>query len=125
VAPASQRGASGSSAAGVTRALLGDVTFLHDAGSLLVAQGGESAPRVQVIVGNDGGGTIFDGLEVAETAGEHTLNRVLYTPQSADLGAIATAYGWHHLHAATRAELESALTSHEHDRVVIEVALDR
>ena len=53
--------------AGVTRVLLGDLTFLHDVGSLLLAPG-EPRPRLQVIVGVDGGGSIFDGLEVAATA---------------------------------------------------------
>ncbi|GGA69141.1 2-succinyl-5-enolpyruvyl-6-hydroxy-3-cyclohexene-1-carboxylate synthase [Pseudoclavibacter endophyticus] len=113
------------SAAGVTRVLLGDLAFLHDAGSLLAGQGGEPAPRMQIIVGNDGGGTIFDGLEVGNSAGRAALERVLYTPHAADLRAIATAYGWHHIRAATRAELEAALTSHEHERIVVEVPLPR
>jgi isopropylmalate/homocitrate/citramalate synthase len=41
-------------ATGVTRVLLGDLALLHDAGALLRAPGEES-PRLQVIVGNDGG----------------------------------------------------------------------
>ncbi len=51
-------------AGGVTRALIGDLTLLHDVGSLLIGAG-EARPRLQLIVGNDGGGTIFDALEVA------------------------------------------------------------
>ena len=39
-------------------------SFLHDVGSLL-GGAGEAWPRMQLIVGNDHGGTIFDGLEVA------------------------------------------------------------
>lgn len=125
IATGSQFGGSATAAAGVTRVLLGDLALLHDAGSLLVAQGGEAAPRVQLIVGNDGGGTIFDGLEVAAHARPEALDRVLYTPQQVDLAALAAAYGWHHVRAATRAGLEAALTGHEHDRVVIEVPLER
>ncbi|MCQ7044133.1 hypothetical protein MRO49_25555, partial [Escherichia coli] len=45
-------------AEGVTRVLLGDLAFLHDVGALLLPEG-ETPPRIQVIVGNDGGGTIF------------------------------------------------------------------
>lgn len=116
---------SAAAAAGITRVLLGDLAFLHDAGSLLVGQGGEHAPRVQVIVGNDGGGTIFDGLEVANVSERAAMDRVLYTPHEADLGAIAAAYGWHHERVTTRAALEAALTSRTHDRVVIEVPIDR
>ncbi|BDZ40562.1 hypothetical protein GCM10025863_31760 [Microbacterium suwonense] len=54
-------------AAGITRVLLGDLAFLHDVGALLLPAD-EPRPRIQVIVGNDGGGTIFDGLEVAGSA---------------------------------------------------------
>ena len=60
IALASQAGG----APGVTRVLLGDLAFLHDVGALLLPPD-EDEPRLQVIVGNDGGGTIFDGLEVA------------------------------------------------------------
>ena len=66
IALASQSG-SGAGAAGITRVLLGDLALLHDAGALLFPDG-EPRPRIQVVVGNDGGGTIFDGLEVAATA---------------------------------------------------------
>lgn len=125
VATAAQGDAASSAANGVTRLLLGDLAFVHDASSLLVEQGGEAAPRVQVIVGNDGGGTIFDSLEVAATAGDEAMSRVLYTPQGADIGAIAAAYGWHHQCVSTRSELEAALTARTHDRVVIEVPLER
>ena len=66
IALASQSGAEPRST-GTTRVLLGDITLLHDVGSLLQVPG-ETRPRVQIVVGNDGGGTIFDGLEVAASA---------------------------------------------------------
>ena len=125
VAVASQDAGSLAQAAGVTRALIGDLTLLHDAGSLLVGQGGEPVPQIQVIVGNDGGGTIFDGLEVATAAPAAAMDRVQYTPQHIDLAALASAYGWAHVRATTRAELEHALTSREHRAVLIEVPLER
>ena len=112
-----------STAAGVTRVLLGDLALLHDAGSLAPAPG-EPASRMQVIVGNDGGGTIFDALEVAGTADPELFDRVLYTPQTVDLEALAAAYGWEYLRAATRAELDDALTA-SGDRMLIEVPLAR
>lgn len=112
-----------STAGGVTRVLLGDLALLHDAGSLAPTPG-ETAPRMQVIVGNDGGGTIFDALEVAGTADPELFDRVLYTPQAVDLQALATAYGWRYVRAATRAELDDALTA-SGDRVFIEVPLAR
>ncbi|WP_308471375.1 2-succinyl-5-enolpyruvyl-6-hydroxy-3-cyclohexene-1-carboxylic-acid synthase [Pseudoclavibacter sp. RFBJ3] len=125
VAVGSQLAGPVSAQGGVTRALIGDLTFLHDASSLLIGQGGEWSPRVQLIVGNDGGGTIFDDLEVARTAASAAHARVLYTPTAVDLESLARAYGWSYLRVETRAELERALVSREHERVLIEVPLQR
>jgi 2-succinyl-5-enolpyruvyl-6-hydroxy-3-cyclohexene-1-carboxylate synthase len=108
---------------GVTRVLLGDLALLHDAGSLLYGVG-EPRPRMQVIVGNDGGGTIFDGLEVAQTADPALVDRVLLTPQAADLAALASAYGWEYRRVETRGELDPALTP-TGGQVLIEVPLAR
>lgn len=108
---------------GITRVLLGDLALLHDAGSLLMSAG-EPRPRLQVIVGNDGGGTIFDALEVAGTAEPALLDRVLLTPQAVDLEALATAYGWQYRRVSNRGELVPALTPTS-DRVLIEVPLAR
>lgn len=94
---------------GITRALMGDLTLLHDAGGLHVP-GDEPRPRLQIVVGNDGGGTIFDDLEVAGTAEPSDFARVQRTPQTVDLGAIASAYGWQHVLVEDRAGLERALT---------------
>jgi 2-succinyl-5-enolpyruvyl-6-hydroxy-3-cyclohexene-1-carboxylate synthase len=108
---------------GITRVLLGDLALLHDASSLLFGAG-EPRPRLQVIVGNDGGGTIFDGLEVAATADPALVDRVLLTPQVADLAALASAYGWEYRRVETRGELEPALTPTA-GQVLIEVPLPR
>ncbi|MFC7431299.1 MULTISPECIES: 2-succinyl-5-enolpyruvyl-6-hydroxy-3-cyclohexene-1-carboxylic-acid synthase [unclassified Agrococcus] len=94
---------------GVTRALMGDLTLLHDAGGLHLP-GDEPRPRLQLVVGNDGGGTIFDDLEVAGTAEPSDFARVQRTPQTVDLGALASAYGWPHVLVDDRASLERALT---------------
>lgn len=111
-------------AVGVTRVLTGDLAFLHDVGALLMPVG-EEAPRLQVVVGNDGGGTIFDGLEVASVAAPSAMERVLYTPQDVDVAALAAAYGWDYVRAATRTELDQALTARVAGRQIVEVALDR
>jgi 2-succinyl-5-enolpyruvyl-6-hydroxy-3-cyclohexene-1-carboxylate synthase len=123
IALASQAGA-GPRSTGTTRLLLGDVTLLHDAGSMLIAPG-EAQPRLQVIVANDGGGTIFDGLEVAATAAASAIDRVLFTPHRVDLEALATAYGWDYARAATRSTLESALTAPVARPTLLEVPLER
>lgn len=104
--------------------LLGDVTLLHDAGGLNVPPG-ETRPRVQVVVGNDGGGTIFDGLEVAGSAAADPFDRVMFTPQQVDLEALARAFGWSYRSVRTRAELDSALASPPAGFSLVEVPLDR
>jgi 2-succinyl-5-enolpyruvyl-6-hydroxy-3-cyclohexene-1-carboxylate synthase len=108
---------------GVTRVLVGDLTLLHDAGSLLFGVG-EAKPRLQVIVGNDQGGTIFDGLEVAQVAPADAMARVQLTPQAVSLEGLAAAYGWDYLRVSTRGELDQALVGTA-GPVVIEVPLDR
>ncbi|GAA3654807.1 2-succinyl-5-enolpyruvyl-6-hydroxy-3-cyclohexene-1-carboxylic-acid synthase [Microbacterium marinilacus] len=108
---------------GVTRVLLGDLAFLHDAGALLLPDS-EDAARVQIVVGNDGGGTIFDGLEVARVASAEDMTRVQFTPQTADLASLARAYGWEHTRVTTRSALDQALVT-PGARRVIEVPLPR
>jgi 2-succinyl-5-enolpyruvyl-6-hydroxy-3-cyclohexene-1-carboxylate synthase len=109
---------------GVTRVLLGDLALLHDVGALLLPPH-ETEPRLQLIVGNDGGGTIFDGLEVAATAGEGVMDRVLYTPHAVRLEQLALAYGWEYHRVTTRSALDQVLTSPVGGRQLIEVPLDR
>ncbi|MFB4350011.1 2-succinyl-5-enolpyruvyl-6-hydroxy-3-cyclohexene-1-carboxylic-acid synthase [Microbacterium sp. CR_7] len=120
VALASQAGG----APGVTRVLLGDLAFLHDVGSMLLPPD-EPEPRLQVIVGNDGGGTIFDGLEVAGTAGRAALDRAFYTPHTVRLEHLARAYGWEYQRITTRAALDQALATPAGGRQLIEVPLSR
>ncbi|WP_156760662.1 2-succinyl-5-enolpyruvyl-6-hydroxy-3-cyclohexene-1-carboxylic-acid synthase [Microbacterium karelineae] len=108
---------------GMTRVILGDLAFLHDVGSLLLPDD-EPRPRIQIVVGNDGGGTIFDGLEVARVAPPGAMDRVQLTPQSADIAGLAHAYGWEHVRATTRSELDQALTAAA-GATIIEVPLDR
>ena len=109
---------------GLTRVVIGDLALLHDVGALL-QPAGEPAPRIQVIVGNDGGGTIFDGLEVAQTASAAAMDRVLYTPQDVRVDLLAAAYGWEYVRATTRTELDQALVAPVTGRQLIEVALAR
>ncbi|GAA1997468.1 2-succinyl-5-enolpyruvyl-6-hydroxy-3-cyclohexene-1-carboxylic-acid synthase [Microbacterium pumilum] len=120
IAVASQAGG----AVGVTRLVLGDLALLHDVGALLLPPS-EREPRIQLIVGNDGGGTIFDDLEVAEVAAREDMDRVLYTPHSVRIEQLALAYGWEYQRVTTRAALDQALTSPVGGRQIIEVPLPR
>jgi 2-succinyl-5-enolpyruvyl-6-hydroxy-3-cyclohexene-1-carboxylate synthase len=78
-----------------------------------------------VIVGNDGGGTIFDALEVAWTAPAAAMERVLLTPQNVDIRSLAAAYGWSYSRAATRGELDQALSAPVEHPGIVEVPLPR
>ena len=108
----------------LTRIVVGDLAALHDASSLLFGQH-ETRPRVQVIIGNDGGGTIFDALEVGQTAPAESMDRVFLTPQEVDFHALAAAYGWSFTRVTTVSEFERALTAAGEGPEIIEVALAR
>jgi len=111
------RGASGidglcSTAAGVAiarrgpiTALVGDVSFLHDAGawSSLAAL----APSLRVVVVENGGGRIFEHLPIGSHAS--LLERYFVTPHTVDLVALARAYGVSACRVESRAELVERL----------------
>ncbi len=109
---------------GATRVLLGDLALLHDAGSLMREPGREEVGRVHLFVANDGGGTIFDALEVASTAPAEDVTRVLYTPHDVKLESLADAYGWTYRAVSTMGELTEALSSGD-SHLVVDIALPR
>ena len=74
------------------RAVMGDLTFLHDAMSLNRGVREEEAD-LQVIVVDDGGGTIFSQLEYARTTPSARFERLFTAPQRADIAALAAALG--------------------------------
>lgn len=127
IAVASQSDPDPARAAGTTRVLIGDLALLHDASSLLLPPeaSGELRPRIQLIVGNDGGGTIFDGLEVAGSTDAASFTRVMRTPQTVDLEALARAYGWQYEKVSTRVELERLFTTPVTGPMLVEVPLDQ
>jgi len=112
------------SAPALTRVLLGDLATLHDVGAMLFGRG-EERPRVQVIVGNDGGGSIFDMLEVAQSASEESIERVMFTPHEVDFEGLAAAYGWRYLRVTNAGELERALTGAGAGPELLEVVFSR
>ncbi len=111
-----------------TTVLLGDVTFLHDAGGLLLGAG-EAEPQLRIVVLNDAGGAIFGLLEhgAVAAAGRYgdAVERLFATPQQVDIGALAAAYGVAHRSVGTTAELADALSGPLEGRSIIEVRTDR
>ncbi|WP_061961040.1 2-succinyl-5-enolpyruvyl-6-hydroxy-3-cyclohexene-1-carboxylic-acid synthase [Demequina flava] len=88
-------------------ALMGDVTFLHDVGGLLVGPR-EQRPRLRIVVVNDGGGTIFGGLEHSAAPPEN-VERVFTTPHGADLASLCAGYGVGHTAVKSADALAKAL----------------
>jgi len=93
---------------------------LHDAGSLAIDVT-EPEPNLQVIVGNDGGGSIFSGLEMAKTLDEVSFTRLFKTPQTVDLWHLAQAYGWAYSRVENLGQLDEALSAS--GRILIDVRL--
>jgi len=103
-----------------TRALIGDLTLLHDAGSLVIdPRDGEL--DLQLVVVNDRGGSIFENLEPAKQLTKENFDRLFRTPQDVNLATLAVTYGWLHIPVNTEVELEAALLTK--GRVLIEVKL--
>jgi 2-succinyl-5-enolpyruvyl-6-hydroxy-3-cyclohexene-1-carboxylate synthase len=103
-----------------TRALIGDLTLLHDASSLVVDQQ-DGALDIQLIVVNDNGGSIFENLEPAKLLSKTSFDRLFRTPQNVNLATLAVAYGWLHIPVQNELQLEAALTVK--GRVLVEIKL--
>lgn len=102
------------------RVLLGDLTLLHDASSLVIDPI-DANLNIQLVVGNDGGGTIFEGLEVAKNLPRDAFEKLFRTPQRVNLELLAGAYGWSYQRVSNKVDLELALKSTGH--LLIDVAL--
>ncbi|CAN7489486.1 2-succinyl-5-enolpyruvyl-6-hydroxy-3-cyclohexene-1-carboxylic-acid synthase [Arthrobacter sp. LjRoot14] len=111
-----------------TTLLLGDVTFLHDAGGLLLGFA-ENDPLLRIVVLNDAGGAIFNLLEhgAVQESGTYgnAVERLFGTPHKVDISSLAAAYGVDHCAVSTTAELAKALAAPPQGRSIIEVRTDR
>ncbi|WP_067653698.1 2-succinyl-5-enolpyruvyl-6-hydroxy-3-cyclohexene-1-carboxylic-acid synthase [Nocardia harenae] len=109
---------------GRTFALIGDLTFLHDASGLLIGPGEPRPDDLTIVVANDDGGGIFELLEQGDPQYAGVFERVFGTPHGMDLAALCAAYRIPHRQVDT-AELAAALTGHAHGVRVLEVATER
>lgn len=90
-------------------ALLGDVTFLHDVGGLLVGPDSPSPEDLTVVVANDDGGGIFSTLEVGQERYAEGFERAFGTPHGVEIADLASAYGLEHRQVDTLEGLIEAL----------------
>jgi 2-succinyl-5-enolpyruvyl-6-hydroxy-3-cyclohexene-1-carboxylate synthase len=105
-------------------ALMGDVTFLHDANGLVLGPD-EPRPDLTIVVANDDGGSIFATLEQGAEAYAHAYERLFGTPHHVDLAALCQATGTPHWRVDSAAELEHALASPNGGIEVVEAVVDR
>jgi 2-succinyl-5-enolpyruvyl-6-hydroxy-3-cyclohexene-1-carboxylate synthase len=110
--------------AGRTIALLGDLTFVHDASGLLIGPTEPVPANLTIVVSNDNGGGIFELLEQGDPRFSDVSSRVFGTPHDVDVGALCRAYHVDSRHIEV-GDLPAALDE-PHDGIrVVEVKADR
>ncbi|HZA09495.1 2-succinyl-5-enolpyruvyl-6-hydroxy-3-cyclohexene-1-carboxylic-acid synthase [Mycobacterium sp.] len=77
---------------GRTIALIGDLTFVHDASGLLIGPTEPVPHHLSIVVSNDNGGGIFELLEQGDPRFSDVSSRIFGTPHDIDVGALCRAY---------------------------------
>jgi 2-succinyl-5-enolpyruvyl-6-hydroxy-3-cyclohexene-1-carboxylate synthase len=105
-------------------ALVGDVTFLHDANGLVLGPD-EPRPDLTIVVVNDDGGSIFATLEQGAEEYADRYERLFGTPHGVDISSLCAATRTPHLQVRSRPELEQALASPNGGIEVVEAVVRR
>ncbi|MFW0795358.1 2-succinyl-5-enolpyruvyl-6-hydroxy-3-cyclohexene-1-carboxylic-acid synthase [Gordonia sp. CPCC 205515] len=116
---------------GRTVALMGDLTFLHDATGLVIGPGEPRPSSLRIVVANDDGGGIFGLLEQGDprfNSGPYAgaYERVFGTPHRTDLASLCAGFHLPH-RRVTVGELSAVLSepAPAEGIEVVEVATDR
>lgn len=96
------------------RALVGDLTFLHDVNSMALARD----ENIDVVVLDDRGGRIFHTLEHGVAASAELYERFFAVGQRVDYGALAAAFGWDFVNVETMDALPDLVAPTEGPRVI-------
>ncbi len=99
-----------SAGGGPAYALLGDITFLHDATGLVLGPG-EARPDLTLVVLNNDGGGIFSLLEQAGADHADAFEHVFGTPHGVDLAALCAATHTPHARVVRSSDLHAALAA--------------
>ncbi len=105
-------------------ALIGDLTFLHDSGGLVLGPD-EPRPDLTIVVVNNDGGAIFSLLEQGSQAFAGAYERVFGTPHGVDLAALCGATSTPHTRVSSVAELVSAVLDPRGGLQVVEIRTGR
>ncbi|AWB81188.1 2-succinyl-5-enolpyruvyl-6-hydroxy-3-cyclohexene-1-carboxylic-acid synthase [Corynebacterium yudongzhengii] len=92
-----------------TLALLGDVTFLHDIGGLLIGPDQPAPENLTLVVANDSGGGIFESLEIGRPQLRASFEPAVGSPHEADIASLCAGYGVGHVRVETLNDLLVAL----------------
>lgn len=105
-------------------AVMGDLTFLHDASGLGMPLG-EEFPRCRVIVLDDRGGSIFKSLEHGQRASKAVYERYFGVAQRVDITALAQAYGAKIHRVSSMPELRAILNTEADGLEVLQLSISR
>ena len=105
-------------------AVMGDLTFLHDASGMGMPLG-EEFPRCRVIVLDDRGGSIFKSLEHGQRASEAVYERYFGVAQRVDITALAQAYGAKIRRVSSMLELRGILNTEADGLEVLYLSISR
>ncbi len=75
-----------------TIALIGDLTFVHDASGLMIGPTEPTPQQLTIVVSNDNGGGIFELLEQGDPRFAEVSSRIFGTPHDIDVGGLCRAY---------------------------------
>ena len=103
---------------------MGDLTFLHDSGGLLIGPD-EPRPDLTIVVVNDDGGSIFALLEQGTPDYAAAFERVFATPVHADLEALAGASHTAYRRVQSRRALREVLAEPAPGLRVVEARVGR
>jgi 2-succinyl-5-enolpyruvyl-6-hydroxy-3-cyclohexene-1-carboxylate synthase len=96
---------------------MGDLTFLHDMGGLVIGPH-EPRPDLTIVVSSNDGGAIFSTLEPGEPPYARAFERVFGTSHGVQLAGVAEACGAEHVLVSTADELADAIADPAGIRVV-------
>ncbi|WP_435202413.1 2-succinyl-5-enolpyruvyl-6-hydroxy-3-cyclohexene-1-carboxylic-acid synthase [Janibacter sp. GS2] len=106
-----------------TCALLGDLTFLHDANGLLIGPD-EPHPDLTIVVVDDDGGSIFTTLEYGVEELSGPMRRIFRTPTGADIETLCAAHGVPATTARSSEEIKELVSRRSAGIRVIRVPVD-
>ncbi len=101
--------ATGATCAGPVTLVLGDVSFAHDVGSLALAR--HAVAPLAIVVIDNAGGHIFDGLPVAKHAPGAAFERHWLAAPGIDAVAVAAALGIRGMRAETPSAIAAAVAA--------------